>query len=88
MRLADGPPQGDQERRTAVVDGLVEEQVTAGVADDDRPERVVKTAVGDVYDPTVADIARFARSLAPAGWPTAGSPGFRRPVGGPSTWTR
>jgi hypothetical protein len=34
---------------------------------DDRPERVVKTAVGDVYDSTVADIARFARSLAPAG---------------------
>ncbi len=30
-------------------------------------ELIFKTAVGDVYDSTVADIARFARVLAPAG---------------------
>ncbi|MGY1694247.1 alpha/beta hydrolase fold domain-containing protein [Geodermatophilus sp. SYSU D00814] len=30
-------------------------------------ELIFKTAVGDVYDATIADISRFARSLAPAG---------------------
>ncbi len=30
-------------------------------------ELIFKTAVGDVHDATVADIPRFARSLAPAG---------------------
>jgi acetyl esterase/lipase len=30
-------------------------------------DSIFKTAVGDAYDSTVADIARFARSLAPAG---------------------
>ena len=39
--VADGQAQGVQRHRAAQVDGAVEEVVGPGIADDERPERIV-----------------------------------------------